>query len=323
MKISNQPVLVIGAGSVGERHIRNLWQLGYNNIIIYRQRNLPFRDIGDAQVNVMTNWNEVCAKQPIAAVICTPTAQHLSQVQDCINGGMHVFVEKPLSHQLFNKDVLIAALENKKLLLQVGYMLHYHPLLRKTKSLIDGKTFGNMISMQTYWGEYLPDWHPWEDYRTSYAARKEAGGGAALTLSHDIDLVNWLINALPQNHKVMHNYASNLEADADSAFDALLSYANKTTAHVHVNFCQKVPQRWYKVILDEAVIDIDYYNASMKISTAENIYEEQLSDFDRNDMFIDELKDFFEKIEIGNFSDFSKQQVKQSYSIIKICQHEQ
>jgi len=92
---------------------------------------------------------------------------------------------------------------------------------------------------------------------------------------------------------------------------------------VHVNFCQKVPQRWYKVILDEAVIDIDYYNASMKISTAENIYEEQLSDFDRNDMFIDELKDFFEKIEIGNFSDFSKQQVKQSYSIIKICQHEQ
>lgn len=308
---------------MGERHIRNLRSIGYRNILVYRQRNLPFREIGEAQVKVFTDWKEVIKQQPIAAIICTPTAQHLQQATDCIKAGMHVLVEKPLSHQLFDKAALIAELENEKLLLQTGYMLRYHPLLQKVKSIIDEKNFGNVISIQTYWGEYLPDWHPWEDYRLSYAASKEKGGGAALTLSHDIDLVNWLMDALPADYKVMHNYASTLETDTDKAFDALLSYPNKATAHVHVNFCQKVPQRWYKVILDEAVIDIDYYNASMKIATKENITEEKIVNFDRNAMFIDELKHFFSTIENGNYHEASKQQAEQSYSIIKICQHEQ
>ncbi|QEC69065.1 Gfo/Idh/MocA family oxidoreductase [Panacibacter ginsenosidivorans] len=323
MRTNNQAILVIGAGSIGERHIRNLWQLGYNNIIVYRQRNLPFRDIGEARVKLILEWNEVVTQRPFAAIICTPTAQHLQQTQQCLDANMHVLVEKPLSHQLFDKEQLITLLGEKKLLLQVGYMLHYHPLLQKVKSFIEAKTFGNVINIQTYWGEYLPDWHPWEDYRTSYAANKEHGGGAALTLSHDVDLVNWFMNALPKEHKVMHNYASTLKVNTDSAFDALLSYANRATAHVHVNFCQKVPQRWYKIVFDEAVIDIDYYQASMKISTKENIHEEQLSNFARNELFIDELEDFFKRIETGNFTGFSKQQVEQSYSIIKICQHEQ
>ncbi|CAN5735342.1 Gfo/Idh/MocA family oxidoreductase [soil metagenome] len=320
---TDQPLLVIGAGSVGERHIRNLWSIGYRNILVYRQRNLPFREIGEAQVKVFIDWNEVVKQRPVAAIICTPSAQHLLQVEDCIKAGMHILVEKPLSHQLFDKDALITELENRKLFLQVGYMLRYHPLLQQVKSVIKEKTFGNVINIQTYWGEYLPDWHPWEDYRLSYAASKENGGGAALTLSHDLDLVNWLMDVLPNEHKVMHNYASTLETDTDSAFDALLSYPNKATAHVHVNFCQKVQQRRYKIILDEAVIDIDYYNASMKIATKENINETHIDNFDRNEMFIDELKDFFATIESGNYKEASKQQVEHSYSIIKICQHEQ
>lgn len=320
---TDQLILVIGAGSVGERHIRNLWSLGYRNILVYRQRNHPFRDIADAQITVSTDWSDVTRQKPFASIICTPTAQHFNQANDCIKSGMHVFVEKPLSHQLFDKEALTAELENRKLFLQAGYMLRYHPLLQQVKSVIAAKTFGSVINIQTYWGEYLPDWHPWEDYRLSYAACKEQGGGAALTLSHDLDLVNWLMDALPNKHKVIHNYASTLETNTDSAFDALLSYSTKATAHVHVNFCQKVPQRWYKIILDEAVIDIDYYNASMKIATKENTSETHIDHFDRNEMFMEELKDFFAIIERGDYNGTSKQQVEQSYSIIKICQHEQ
>ena len=94
------PILIIGAGSIGERHIRNLWELGYHNLVVFRQRNLPFRDIGEALVEVELNWENIAIRKPFAAFICTPTSQHLQQVLLCIQSGMHVFVEKPLTQNL-------------------------------------------------------------------------------------------------------------------------------------------------------------------------------------------------------------------------------
>lgn len=269
-------ILIIGAGSIGERHIRNLWQLGFRNLLVYRQRNLPFKNIGEAEVEVVTQWELVKQQRPFAAIICTPTAQHLSQVYDCAQLKMHVLCEKPLSHTVFDLDNLKSVFVENNVLLMVGYMLHYHPLLKQVKDVIDQKTYGNVLSIQTYWGEYLPHWHPWEDYSESYAAMKEQGGGAALTLSHDLDVVNWLMGASPLQHRSIFNYASNLKVDTDSGCDTILKYASGATAHVHVNFHQKVAQRWYKIVLDNAVIDIDYYASTITIATEENVERETL-----------------------------------------------
>lgn len=315
----DKPVLVIGAGSIGERHIRNLWMLGYRNIIVYRQRNLPFRDIGEAKVKVLTNWAKVIRENCVAAIVCTPTAQHYQQVMDCIKAGMHVMVEKPLWHKLFNKENLLEKCEQKNVLLQVGYMLRYHPLLKKIKQIIEDRRFGSLLNIQTYWGEYLPNWHSWEDYKQSYAANEASGGGAALTLSHDIDLVQWLVEASLQDYQSMHSYASLLGTDTDNAFDVNLRYDNNVTAHVHVNFFQKVAQRCYKLVFDDAVIDIDYYTSSMQIKTEDIALKEALTDFDRNNLFVDELTDFFKRIEQGDFAAFTQRQINDSYNIIKIC----
>ena len=141
--INSQPILIIGAGSIGERHIRNLWTLGYQNIIVYRQRNLPFRDIGEAKVSVVLSWEDVLKAKPFVVVIGTPTAQHLQQTIDCLNAGIHVLVEKPLSHQTYDMAALQQLATTKNKLVQVGYMLHFHPLLLQVKSIIGNKTYGN------------------------------------------------------------------------------------------------------------------------------------------------------------------------------------
>lgn len=317
-----QPIVIIGAGSIGERHTRNLWASGFHNIIVFRQRNLPFRDIGKAEVTVMLNWNEMIAYKPFAAIIATPTSQHLQQTLDCANAGMHVLVEKPLWHRLFDKENLVNIFQQQGLLLQVGYMLRYHPLLQKVKVFVEEKKYGNIINIQTYWGEYLPNWHPWEDYRQSYAGKKEFGGGPALTLSHDIDVVNWLMNSPIEKHQTLLNYASSLDVNTESAFDANLLYHNKATAHVHVNFCQQFAQRWYKIIFDEAVIDIDYFNATMSVANADGTHTEKLESFDRNDLFRYQLKDFFTRIQNGNYYQFTKEQIENAYNIIKTCNNE-
>lgn len=321
--INQSPILVIGAGSIGERHIRNLWSLGYQNILVFRQRNLPFRDIGNAKVQVITNWNDVLVLKPFAAIICTPTAQHLQQTIDCMNYGMHVLVEKPLAHELIDAAKIIEVIKANNVLVQVAYMMRYHPLLQQVKLFVEQKKYGNLINIQTYWGEYLPSWHPWEDYRTSYAARKEAGGGAALTLSHDIDVANWIVNSSVSRFASFSNHHTALEVNTNAAFDLNIAYQNNVTAHIHVNYCQPIAQRWYKFVFDNAVLDIDFFKSSLTISTQNNIENIILDSFDRNDLFIAQAKDFFQRIELNDYLNFSIDQIQQSASIIQMCTNEQ
>src|SRR5690349_16663368 len=115
----NSPILIIGAGSIGERHIRNLWRLGYHNLVVYRQRNLPYRDIGNAELKTFTSFNDALLCQPEAAFICTPTSQHMEQAISCIEKNMHVFVEKPLSNNLELFDILEKLVRGKNKILQV------------------------------------------------------------------------------------------------------------------------------------------------------------------------------------------------------------
>ncbi|MBS1642982.1 MAG: Gfo/Idh/MocA family oxidoreductase [Bacteroidetes bacterium] len=320
--VKEKNILVIGAGSIGERHIRNLWQQGFHNIIVYRQRNIPFRDITDAKVTIVTEWNTLLQLDIFVAIICTPTSQHLSQTYSCIENGWHVLVEKPLSHQLFNVEPFLSLIKEKNTLLQVGYMLRYHPLLQLAKEIIENETYGKLINIQTYWGEYLPDWHPWEDYRNSYAAKVELGGGPALTLSHDIDIANWLSGANIKLVQPLKNYASLLEVETESLFDLNIAYENNTTAHIHVNFCQRKAQRWYKIITSDAVIDIDYYANSLTISDGTHTKKETVEGFDRNNLFIAQQNDFFDRISVNEHYLFSKQQLINAYNITKICTHE-
>ena len=75
----------------------------------------------------------------------------------------------------------------------VGFQFRFHPGLRQVKQLLDEGAIGKPLSARAHWGEYLPNWHPWEDYRLGYAARPELGGGVVLTLSHPLDYLRWLL----------------------------------------------------------------------------------------------------------------------------------
>lgn len=319
----NEAILVIGAGSIGERHIRNLWQLGYQDIIVYRQRNLPFRDIANAKVTVITNWNEVLQQKPFAAIICTPTSQHLQQSMLCLQSNMHVLVEKPLAAENFNVQELMNTASANNKYLQVAYMLRYHPLIKKIKNLVEENTYGKLINIQTYWAEYLPNWHPWEDYRTTYAAKKELGGGVALTLSHDIDVCSFIANSAVKRFASFPNSQSHLEINTESLFDTTILYENNTIAHVHVNFMQPVNERWYKFIFDRAIAVIDYYTSTLTISTAQERLIEVAEDFERDDMFKQQATDFFSTIAANNYAERTKQNIHQSKTVINICLNEQ
>lgn len=311
----DDPILVVGAGSIGERYIRNVWQLGFKNIVVLRQRNLPFRDIGEADVKVIYSWNEAEEIKPRAAIICTPTFLHMNNAMECVSRGIHVLIEKPLSHNLNGIEQLTLEAAHNHVWVQVGYMMRYYPLLIRVKEAMRAGTYGKLQYMNSYWGEYLPDWHPWEDYRESYAAKKQMGGGVALTLSHDLDVCNWMVGQLPVKWSKLYSNTPNLDVDVESAADFILAYPEGTIAHVHLNFFQKVKERWYQYVFDEAVLKIDFLKHELSISTKSKVEEIKLNPYDRNELFIAQIEDF-----LRNFDKPDPTiNILESAKIIEIC----
>ena len=319
---NTKQIVVFGAGSIGERHIKNLWYLGFRNITVFRQRKLPFRDLDGIKVRVITTWDELECSIPFAAIICSPTSQHLLQTLKCTELGIHCLVEKPLSHNLQDMSLLSDAVKKNNVFVHVGYMMRFHPLIIKIKELIDSNEYGNLLSLNSKWGEYLPDWHPWENYKNSYAAKKDLGGGVSLTLSHDIDVANFLINSKVVQHVKINNYKSNLGIEVESGTDILVKYEDNTTANIHLNFHEKNKERFLKLILDNASIVFNFYNSELIISKPNEkdviLIEEN---FDRNNLFIDQIKYFFSKI--NDFTlDESIKNIEDSKIIIKMCTNE-
>ena len=320
MIFQNNPILVFGVGSIGERHLGILQKLGYHDLWVYRQRNLPLRTLDAGALRVVTDWAELEEVPFKAAIVCTPTAQHLAQTLWCVRRGIPVLVEKPLSHSLAGLDELKSTLAESPTLIQVAYMLRYHPFFQKIKTLIETAELGRLLTMQTYWGEYLPDWHPWEDYRQSYAARRDLGGGVALTLSHDLDLVNWLAGSSVKTWHTLKNYRSALEIDVESGADVSLGYENGVTAHCHLNYHERTPRRWYRFAFDEGSVEVDYLAARCTVGQPGGRGQtEFLENFDRNQLFVNQTKDFFQNINKGSFAATSLGTLAESEAILQIC----
>jgi predicted dehydrogenase len=316
--IKQDPVLVIGGGSIGERHIGNLLTLGYTNIVVLRSRNLPFRTVDASKVTIVTDWKSALALKPKAAFICTPTSLHISQAIMCAENGISILAEKPLSHNGEGIDELISVCRKTSVYVQVGYMMRYHPHAETIKKWIHDQTWGKLVSFSTHWGEHLPDWHPWEDYRESYAARKELGGGAALTLSHDLDLVLWMTESPLVSHHLIQNFSSGLEVNVDSAADFLLGFENGVTGHVHLNFFQKIPRREYRFEFTEASVCFDFFRHQIEVKTKGNVETITMENFERNDLFLRQTIGFFRNMESFSIEQ-SIQNIQDAARVTQLC----
>ena len=288
-------ILICGVGSIGERHVRNLLTLKYDDIILYRMINNPLRTI-NVDFPVFTSLPKALEEKPDIAFICNPSHLHIQTAIDCAKAGCHLFIEKPLSNNLDGIDELHNIILQKNKQVMIGYMLRFHPLLIQAKEWLSNKMIGKVIYARSQWGEYLPDWHPWEDYSNSYAANKEMGGGAALTLSHDIDTMLWLFGKV-KAVKGLANYNSNLKIKAEHAADILLDYESGITANIHLDYFQKTAIRNLEIIGDRGKIYFDYFKNHISLipcsdKGADSIVKTE-DRFERNDLFIDELKYFF------------------------------
>jgi predicted dehydrogenase len=186
-------ILIAGLGSIGRRHLRNLRTLGQEDVVLYRthQATLPDAELGD--LPTFTEQSLALDEKPDSVIIANPTALHLDVAIAAAKAGAALLIEKPISDGLAGLGEIQSALNLSGKPAMVGFHFRFHPVLNQVKALLESGQLGKPLSARAHWGEYLPDWHPWEDYRRSYAARADLGGGVVNTLSHPLDYLRWLL----------------------------------------------------------------------------------------------------------------------------------
>ena len=294
--------LIAGFGSIGRRHFRNLQALGEHDIVLLRSYKSTLADDEIKDVPVETSVEAALAHKPDAVIIANPTALHLSVALPSATAGCDIFMEKPISHTLAGIDELAQELRLRHKQLLMGFQFRFHPGLQKAKQLIEAGAIGRILTARSHWGEYLPDWHPWEDYRTGYAARKELGGGVVRTLSHPIDYMRWLLGEVDEVGAMAGNL-SDLELNEVEDFGELqFTHQNGVLSTVHVNYFQQPPRHDLEIIGTRGTIRWDNADGvcCWWMHSQQKWQEQPLPDrFERNDLFLAEMRHFIEVVEKG------------------------
>jgi len=240
--------LIAGLGSIGRRHFRNLIALGEQDIVMLRTRKATLPDEELAGYPVETDLSEALRKhKPEAVIVANPTSMHLDIAIPAAEAGCHILLEKPVSHSLERLDVLQKTAEKTGSRILVGFQFRYHPTLNQARELIQSDALGKILTVHAHWGEYLPQWHPWEDYRQSYAARADLGGGVIVTLTHPLDYLRYLIGEVNSLWS-FNGHFSPLEIDVEDVAEIGLKFANGAVGGVHVNYFQRPPVHRLEIV---------------------------------------------------------------------------
>jgi predicted dehydrogenase len=209
--------------------------------------------------------------------------------------GCHLLIEKPLSHDLEGTESLAALLEAKGKIGLVAYQLRFHPLIKTVREILGTKVLGRIISVSAEVGEYLPGWHPYEDYRQMYASRSDQGGGVILSQIHEMDYL-YSFFGLPRRLFALGGHLSSLEIDVEDTASILMEFTvdgREIPVHLHQDYIQRPPSRGLRIIGDEGKLEVDFRALTLKqYQDGELVRSEAHPDFPRNQLFLDEITHF-------------------------------
>ena len=290
--------LIVSLGSIGRRHLRNLRQLKPDaEIGIWRQHHAVAADeLPEGADHLFGSLDEVLRFAPDAAIVAGPASRHLEAAQLLADAGIHLLIEKPFADQLEGLEHLLATCRKQKLTLMIGYNLRFFPSLVQIKRMLDEDVIGRVISVRAEVGQYLPDWRPTVDYRLGVTAQRSLGGGVLLELSHEIDYIYWMFG-MPNKVTARGGQLGDLDIDVEDTVELILEYTvPKRLVNIHLDMLQRAPIRRCRIageqgtLLWDAMTDvIEHYAADTK--AWQKIDQFMLAD--RNQMYIDELTEFF------------------------------
>jgi predicted dehydrogenase len=287
--------LVMGCGSIGKRHIKNLLALGAKDLLVYDTRQDRLAEArSELNVKTVDNLDHAWEKKPEVVLITTPTSSHVSLALQAAHHNSHLFIEKPLSDRLEGTNELIEAVRRQNLISLIGCNMRFHPGILGVRRLLSDGAIGRVVAARAEVGYYLPEWHPWEDYRSSYSAKKELGGGVILDAIHEIDYMRWLLGEVTAV-ACFAGKLSSLEIDTEDVAAMLLRFASGTIGEIHLDYVQRTYSRTCEIIGDEGTIRWDYGAGEVRLYRASTREWQVFADptgLEPNRMYVDEMRHF-------------------------------
>jgi len=290
--------LVIGYGSIGKRHIENLSKLKNMEIIVCTKRKND-KFLKQKKCKVYDSINDCIKENPIFGIIANETHIHIKTAIILAKSGIHMFIEKPLSNTLQNTEKLLEIVKKKKLVVLIGCNFRFHPSIMLMRKIILQGDLGRIISARVENGSFLPDWHPGENYQTTYAARNDLGGGVVLTCIHEIDYLYWFFGSVHDVFSVSGRY-SDLNIKSEDLSAIILKFKNNVIAEAHLDYFQQPSARNCKVIGTKGTLIWDIETNTVRFYDTKNkkwVQKLKISNFDLNTTYIKELAHFIECIQ--------------------------
>lgn len=298
---------ILGAGSIGQRHARNLVTLGHTDLVFCDSENREIQSKG----KFVASLPELIKESPQLVLVCTPTSLHKEHLCSLVESKIpNIFIEKPLSHTMEGLQEIGKEIFRNKIRTMTGCNFRFHPCVREIKRIIESGCLGKLFSARIEAGQYLPDWLPQLDYRGRYSSKTALGGGCLLDYIHELDYSNWLFGS-PLEVGAYTKKVSTLDIETEDSAELLVKYDNDMVASIHVDYLQRHYRRYCRVSGELGSAEWEFNSKSVKTYLAGKAEETTLTlpqDFDFNSIYLSELKYFIGCIEDNtpNMSDFSE-----------------
>ncbi len=260
-------VLIIGYGSIGRRHARNLLELGIAPYILTRHPDSLHAEFSK-DLDIFKNKNiEYC-------IISSATARHLDDLKRCVkslSSVKKILVEKPLECSYLRGQEIKNIARKRKLEIFVGYNLRFMSAFGFIRGFI--KKYKNKIKIvEAVAGQDLRQWRPYKDIKCSYSAYRDCGGGVDLDLSHEIDYVLWLFGDKFKNKYIYRAKISSLNIDSPDIFKLFLDYKD-FIVDITLDYIRKPKDRYLKIVCDNGKkLYYDFITGALEID-GKNIFD--------------------------------------------------
>jgi predicted dehydrogenase len=286
--------LIIGYGSIGKRHVRNLLSLGHQVVLLRHDRIHPNSE-GHLEYYSLDDLS-TAHEEIDGAIICSPTSKHVSDAEWLIRHDIPFFLEKPPAADLTSATAMMSTIRNKGFdAYDIGYNLRYHPIIKFLKNFISN--LGKIYTANIYVGYYLPYWRPGTDYRYTSSAKKELGGGVHVELAHDIDYALWLLG-YPDKLVAFTEKVSSLEISTKDICAAILRYNDGSILEIHLDYLSHKYLRGGRLIGEEGTLMWEWDLGSGSVSfckKGDKQYTEMFSvepNYDLNNTYMLEIINF-------------------------------
>lgn len=294
--------LIIGYGSIGRRHAKNLLSLGHEVLLLRHDRWNPNRD----GLKEYFDLDEVLKREkaPDGVLICSPTSRHLRDVETVLAQGLPFLLEKPPAIDLES------AIKIKNLITERGFEkygiafnLRCYPVLKFIKGFLP--RMGRLYAARIAAGSYLPKWRKGVDYRKTTSAKRELGGGVHIELVHEIDYILWLFG-IPEKVFGYINKISDLEISTEDVCASLMLFPNGTIIEMHLDYLSHKNLRGCQIIGEKGTLEWQFVDGRVMYFEQDKDSSLEVfklnSDYDFNESYLEEIERFLDIIQEGRSS---------------------